>query len=109
MGEESVKDDVGFAFEFAAIHSVRNHLGRVRMQIISGVFTEYQRVPPCAEIRLQILDRLAGLFVNQMIMQLSRSAGERLFGIELQFKARALDGLDKFAADRLVRLEPGLR
>ena len=94
MGEECVEDDIGFTFEFAPIHVFRDHLGGVRMQIISGVFTEDQRVAPRAEIRLQILDRLAGLFVNQMIMQLSRLAGDRFYGIELQFEARALDGLD---------------
>ena len=76
----------------------------MRMQIIGGVLTEYQRMAPRAKIRLQILDRLAGLFVNQVIMQLSRFAGEWLFGIELQFEARALDGLDEFVADRLSGL-----
>ena len=61
MGEESVEDDIGSAFELAAIHSIRNHLGRVRMQIIGRIFTEDQRMAPRAEIRLQILDRLAGV------------------------------------------------
>jgi len=57
MGEESVEDDIGFA----AIHSIRNHLGLVRMQIIGRIFTEDQRMAPRAEIRLQILDLLAGV------------------------------------------------
>src|SRR5262245_35132574 len=109
MGKKSVKDDVRFAFEFAAIYAVRNHLGRVRMQIISGVFTEDQRMAPRAKIRLQILHGLASFFVDQMIMQLSRSAGERLFRIEFQLEARALDSPDEFIVNQFIRLKPSLR
>src|SRR5919109_1321058 len=52
--KEGIEHDIRPTFQITAVNLFRDHLGRMRMQIIGAILAQYQRVAPRAQIRLQI-------------------------------------------------------